>query len=300
RFIANQGSKAVSREIGGFAGGIPIDVSRYKEPVMLSTTDGVGTKLLIAKQLKQYDTVGIDLVAMCVNDLAASGADPLSFLDYIACGSIQDTILQPVIRGIIAGCEQAGCTLVGGETAEMPDMYEHDDIDLAGFAVGIADKSEILPRTTIQAGDIVFGLPSTGVHSNGLSLARKAIPVDRTDLRRELLIPTKIYVKEVAALRKSGILQAAAHITGGGLVSNVERVLPAGLTVQASFDWSIPSIFSEIQRHGSIDDTEMRKVFNLGIGMALIVQKSDAAAFRQSASRTGIAMVEVGTIISKG
>ncbi|AFG38005.1 phosphoribosylformylglycinamidine cyclo-ligase [Spirochaeta africana] len=293
-FIAGQKSRAVSKGIGGFAGGIPIDLSRYTSPVMLSTTDGVGTKLLVAKQLQQYDTVGIDLVAMCVNDLAAAGADPISFLDYIACGGIRDDILQPVIQGIIAGCEQAGCTLVGGETAEMPDMYAPDDIDLAGFAVGIADADQLLPQEDILPGDSIFGLASNGIHSNGLSLARKAIPETDLELRRELLVPTRIYVSELARLRASGLVKAAAHITGGGLVANTERVLPQGLSVAAGFDWPVPPIFDRIQQAGSIETAEMRRVFNMGVGMTIVVRET--SAFREYAQANGIELIEVGTV----
>lgn len=296
RFIASQGSTAVSKAIGGFAGGIPIDITRYREPLLMSTTDGVGTKLLIAKQLKQYDTVGIDLVAMCVNDLAASGADPISFLDYIACGTIQDDILKPVIAGIITGCEQAGCTLVGGETAEMPDMYAADDIDLAGFAVGIVDRPDALPREGIAAGDIVWGLPSSGIHSNGLSLARKAVPQTETAVRRLMLTPTRVYVKELAALRRTGALLAAAHITGGGLTANTERVLPDNLYLETDFNWSVPEVFQHIQQMGSIKTEEMRRVFNMGIGMTLIAHPADSPAVRASASEAGIELVQVGTV----
>ncbi|GAB6091323.1 phosphoribosylformylglycinamidine cyclo-ligase [Spirochaeta dissipatitropha] len=296
-FIANQKSKAVSSQIGGFAGGIPLDLSAYSEPVMLSTTDGVGTKLLVAKKIGDYSSVGIDLVAMCVNDLAAAGADPISFLDYIACGAIQEELLQNVIKGIIKGCELADCTLVGGETAEMPDMYKNDDIDLAGFAVGIADKKEILPKEGIADDCVILGIASSGIHSNGLSLARKAVPDNKIDLWKTMLEPTRIYVRELRALRESGKLLAAAHITGGGLIANTERVLPEGYTARSSFDWSVPDIFTEIQKSGNVSTEEMRKVFNMGVGMTLIVRSKDAADLERIADDNNFQLISVGTVV---
>ncbi len=299
-YIAGQKSAAVSKGIGGFAGGTPIDISKYKEPVLLSTTDGVGTKLLVAKKLGDYSSVGIDLVAMCVNDLAAAGADPVNFLDYIACGGINEKILQDVIKGVIAGCEQAECTLVGGETAEMPDMYAPDDIDLAGFAVGIAEKSEMLPRQGIEAGYPILGIPSNGIHSNGLSLARKAVDGADTELWQQLLRPTRIYVRELRLLREAGCLLAAAHITGGGLVANTERVLPKNLRVDATFTWDVPAIFARIQESGGIRDEEMRRVFNMGIGMAIICPPDAIQVAQKIARENDFELIPIGTVQDRG
>ena len=297
RYIAQQKSKAVSTAIGGFAGGTELPIGKYSQPVMLSCTDGVGTKLLVAQFLEKYDTVGIDLVAMCVNDLAAAGADPVQFLDYIACGAINEKVLQPVMAGIIKGCEQADCLLVGGETAELPDMYGPDDIDLAGFAVGIAEKKEILPAEGIKAGDKVFGLRSSGIHSNGLSLARKAVPQSERSTWEAMLVPTRIYVKELQILRQAKCLAAAAHITGGGLVANTERILPKNLRLQTNFDWEIPAVFQAIQNLGKVDTEEMRKVFNMGIGMTVICRQEDEQHLLETAKNNGIELLPVGHLV---
>ena len=298
-YIKQHPSPAVSSSIGGFAAGAEIDLSSYRKPVLLSTTDGVGTKLLIAQKARVYDTVGIDLVAMCVNDLIVCGANPLSFLDYIAFGSLAEEILQQIAAGIIRGCEQAGCALTGGETAELPDMYEPGAFDLAGFAVGIAEKEDILPRLSdITEGSVIFGLPSTGIHSNGFSLARKALPLDDSEIVALLLQPTKIYVSELAALLKSGNIKAAAHITGGGLVENIARVLPKGLKPELAYNWPIPEIFPRIQSHGDIAMDEMRQVFNMGIGIALIITKEKAQDTVTFASNSGVQMIEIGAVVS--
>jgi phosphoribosylformylglycinamidine cyclo-ligase len=296
-FIRGIPSKAVSRGIGGFAGGAALDLSGYREPVLLSTTDGVGTKLLVAKKLGRYDTIGIDLVAMSVNDLVVCGAKPLQFLDYIACGKIREEILHAVIAGVVAGCEQAGCELVGGETAEMPDVYGEHDIDLAGFAVGIVERKRMLPYLDrIEEGDVVLGMPSTGVHSNGYSLARKAVDPEDRATWEELLVPTKIYVREVLDLISTGRVIAAAHITGSGLAGNVDRVLPRGMKVQFSWDWPVPPIFSKIQKGGGISDDEMRQVFNMGIGMAIVAKREEAAGLVDIARNKGITLLAIGSV----
>lgn len=299
-FIGAMKSKAVSKSIGGFAGGLPIDLKKYKNPVMLSTTDGVGTKLLIAQELGIYDTVGIDLVAMSVNDLIVCGAAPMTFLDYIACGKINEEMLHEIIKGVITGCEQAECTLSGGETAEMPDVYSEGDFDLAGFAVGIVDKDKMLPRKkNIKKGDIILGLPSAGIHSNGLSLARKVIDKSDKEGRKELLRPTKIYVKELKKLIAKDMIEAAAHITGGGLTGNLVRTLPK--TVKPVFDttaWEVPEIFKKIQKDGEIDPVEMERVFNMGIGIAMVVKKENAAEVISSAKRSRIAIKVIGEIVN--
>ena len=296
-YIASIKSGAVSAAIGGFAGGIELDMSGYKKPVMLSSTDGVGTKLLVAQKLGKFDTLGIDLTAMCVNDLAVCGAWPLTFLDYIGCGKLNEEIMQQVIKGIVDGCEQAGCILAGGETAEMPDMYSGDDFDLAGFCVGIVEKSEMLPKTgEIKAGDVILGIPSSGIHSNGLSLARKVIPENDRSLMEMLLEPTVIYVNALKTLFEGGRVLAAAHITGGGLEGNLSRVLPENLAAEFDYNWAVPAVFEEIQKRGGIDISEMRRVFNMGIGIALIAREKDASELVRKAEAGGFSLMEIGRL----
>ena len=296
-FIKSLPSTAVSRGIGGFAGGTPLDLSGYREALLLSTTDGVGTKLLVAKRLGKWDTVGIDLVAMSVNDLVVCGAKPLQFLDYIACGRIAEEVLHDVIRGVVEGCEEAGCVLVGGETAEMPDLYAPDDIDLAGFAVGVVEKSALLPRLDLMAeADLILGMPSSGLHSNGYSLARKCLETCPEKTWEAALTPTRIYVKETLALIETGLVLGAAHITGSGLLGNLERIVPRGLISRLSWDWPVPPIFDEVQRGGGVSDAEMRSVFNMGIGMALIAKRSEAEGLLAEAARRGIELRRIGEL----
>ena len=297
-FIGSIKSKAVSGEIGGFAGGIEIDTEKYKKPVLLSTTDGVGTKLLLARQLNKYDTIGIDLVAMCVNDLIVCGADPVNFLDYIACGRLNEEVMKEIINGIVAGCEDAECILAGGETAEMPDVYKEDDFDLAGFCVGLVSKDNMLPRKDkISKGDIILALPSEGVHSNGLSLARKIIREDDIEGRKELLKPTKIYVRELKKLLATGKILSAAHITGGGLVGNLIRTLPENLKPEIDFSaWKVPDIFNKMQKEGNIEEKEMRKVFNMGIGIAFTVKKGDEESVVKTGMESGIKILKIGEL----
>ncbi len=294
-FISNIKSPAVGN-IGSFAGGVELNINNYKEPVILSTTDGVGTKLLVAKHLNKFDTIGIDLVAMCVNDLLVCGAEPLAFLDYIACGKIDENKLHELIKGIVKGCEISGCKLSGGETAEMPDMYADNEIDLAGFCYGIVEKSAMLPKLNeIKNGDTVFGIPSSGIHSNGLSLARKVLKEDKE--WKQLLIPTKIYSKEMSILLKTGKILSAAHITGGGLVENIKRVIPENLDLELFSNREIPEIFKTIQKKGAISDEEMLGVFNLGIGIAFIVssdKKEDILQYEDE-----LKILEIGKIICK-
>lgn len=274
-FIAGIESRAVSKAIGGFAGGLEIDLHKYRQPVLLSTTDGVGTKLLVAKKLGVFDSLGIDLVAMCVNDLVVCGAEPQLFLDYIATGSIKLDLLQDLMKGIVRGCELANCLLAGGETAEMPDVYSEGDFDLAGFATGLVEKSAQLPKQDqIHPGDPVYGIPSVGIHSNGLSLARKLIREDDQTWYPELLRPTRIYVREVLRLCKEVQISAAAHITGGGLEGNFSRVLPKGVRAEFTWDWTLPPVFDQISRAGQVEVSEMRRVFNMGIGIAFTLPKS--------------------------
>jgi phosphoribosylformylglycinamidine cyclo-ligase len=298
-FIKNLPSGAVDKGIGGFAGGIPLkNLAGMREPMLMSTTDGVGTKLLVAKKLGKWDTIGIDLVAMNVNDLIVCGCKPLNFLDYIACGHIDEAKLHQVIKGIVAGCEQADCLLTGGETAEMPDVYADDDIDLAGFCTGIVDKAAMLPRLSeISAGDVILGLPSSGVHSNGYSLARKCVAEDDLATWHELLTPTRIYVRELGKLLETGKILAAAHITGSGLDGNFERVSPEQLRGEYTWTWPRPAIFEKIARGGQVSEEEMRRVFNLGVGIAFVVKAQDAAAVRQFAADHKIDCFEVGRLV---
>ena len=296
-FIKSIRSRAVDPGIGGFSAALPLDSLGFRNPVLMTTTDGTGTKLLVAKKLKRFDTIGIDLVAMSVNDLVVCGAQPVVFLDYIACGRIDETRMHDLVRGIVRGCELAGCSLGGGETAEMPDVYGIDDFDLAGFAVGIAEKDAVLPRTTeIRKGDLVLGLPSSGIHSNGLSLARRLIPESDTGAWADMLIPTRIYAAEMKALIQSGKVLAAAHITGGGLFGNLQRVLPDKLTPKLAFDWPVPPIFARIQSAGNVPDAEMRSVFNLGIGIAMVVHPGDRSALKEKAEQAGTALLDIGVL----
>jgi phosphoribosylformylglycinamidine cyclo-ligase len=272
--------KEVLGGIGGF--GALFEISKkFREPVLVSGTDGVGTKLKLAFQLKRHDTVGIDLVAMSVNDILVQGAEPLFFLDYFACGKLDVPAATDVVKGIARGCELAGCALIGGETAEMPGMYPDGEYDLAGFAVGAVEKSEIIDGKSIGAGDVVIGLASSGAHSNGYSLVRKIIERAKPDLNADfhgrkladvLMEPTRIYVKPLLALMASMQVKGLAHITGGGLVENVPRVLPEAVTaVLEKSAWPRPPLFDWLQREGGVADAEMHRVFNCGIGMVIVV-----------------------------
>ena len=302
RFIRELNPAVVGADLGGFAGGLELDLKAYRRPVLFSATDGVGTKLLIAAQLARYDTLGIDLVAMCVNDLIVCGATPLAFLDYIACERLDPSILEPLIQGIVRGCELAGCRLIGGETAEMPDLYDKHAFDIAGFAVGVAEYADVLPhREKMRAGDLLLGLPSSGVHANGLSLARRVLARiendgDTTELgafRRELLEPTVIYTRALRALRAAGPITGAAHITGGGLEINTRRVLPAQLRPRFSWDWPVPEVFDRISTRGPVPRDEMRRVFNMGIGLVVVVP---ARHHEQLITAAKTAEIEVYTI----
>ena len=258
----------------------------YEEPVLVSGTDGVGTKLRLAMTLGKHDTIGIDLVAMCVNDLVVAGAEPLFFLDYYATGKLNVDIAADVVTGIGEGCAQAGCALVGGETAEMPGMYSGEDYDLAGFCVGVVEKSKILDGSKVQAGDTLIGLPSSGPHSNGYSLIRKIIEVSNADLNQDcggqplsqaLIAPTRIYVKPLLTLLKSGNVHALAHITGGGLLENIPRVLPANCkAVVDTTSWTMPPVFEWLQRAGNVQTREMYRTFNCGVGMVVAVAANEA------------------------
>lgn len=291
--------------IGGFGALFEIG-KKYKEPVLVSGTDGVGTKLKLAFHLNKHDTVGIDLVAMSVNDILVQGAEPLFFLDYFACGKLDVPVATDVIKGIAQGCEQAGCALIGGETAEMPSMYPDGEYDLAGFAVGAVEKSKIIDGSKIVPGDVVLGLASSGAHSNGYSLVRKIISVAQPDLNADfhgrrladvLLEPTHIYVKPLLALMNALEIKGMAHITGGGLVENVPRVLGDKLTAILHRDaWTMPPLFGWLQQHGGVADAEMHRVFNCGIGMVVIVSKENADAAIAQLQAAGETVGRIGEI----
>ena len=291
--------------IGGF--GALFEISKkYKEPVLVSGTDGVGTKLKLAFHLNRHDTVGIDLVAMSVNDILVQGAEPLFFLDYFACGKLDVTTATDVVKGIANGCEQAGCALIGGETAEMPGMYPDGEYDLAGFAVGAVEKSAIIDGRSIVPGDVVLGLASSGAHSNGYSLVRKILDRAKPDLSADfhgrpladvLIAPTRIYVKPLLALMKSLPVKGMAHITGGGLVENVPRVLPEAVTaVLEKSAWPRPPLFDWLQREGNVAEAEMHRVFNCGIGMAVIVAAEHADAALKQLKDAGESAYRIGAI----
>ena len=291
--------------IGGF--GALFEISKkFKEPVLVSGTDGVGTKLKLAFLLNRHDTVGIDLVAMSVNDILVQGAEPLFFLDYFACGKLDVVTATAVIKGIAQGCEQAGCALIGGETAEMPSMYPSGEYDLAGFAVGAVEKSKIIDGTRIAPGDVVLGLASSGAHSNGYSLVRKIIDVAQPDLQADfhgraladvLMTPTRIYVRPLLALMAAMDVKGMVHITGGGLVENIPRVLQPHLTAVLQRDaWTMPPLFSWLQEHGNVADAEMHRVFNCGIGMTVIVASENADAAMAQLRAAGETVYRIGVI----
>jgi len=291
--------------IGGF-GSLFEMPKKFKQPVLVSGTDGVGTKLKLAFELNKHDTVGIDLVAMSVNDILVQGAEPLFFLDYFACGKLEVGTAALVIKGIAEGCEQSGCALVGGETAEMPGMYPAGEYDLAGFAVGCVDKELIINGTTIATGDIVLGLASSGAHSNGYSLIRKLIAQSGIDFESDfhgqpfkdvVMAPTRIYVKPLLELIAALPVKGMAHITGGGITENIPRVLPAGLTAAIKKgSWTMPPLFTWLQAQGNVADLEMYKTFNCGIGMAVIVAKEHAAAAQKLLQDAGETVFEIGVI----
>lgn len=292
--------------IGGFGGLVEIS-KKYREPVLVSGTDGVGTKLKLAFELNRHDTVGIDLVGMSVNDILVQGAEPLFFLDYFACGKLDVDTATEVIKGIAAGCEQAGCALIGGETAEMPDMYPAGEYDLAGFAVGVVEKSNIITGENIRPGDIVLGLASNGAHSNGYSLVRKIIALMQPDLHAQfdgertladcLMAPTRIYVKPLLALMQNLPVKGMAHITGGGLLENVPRILPPDVTaVLDGMAWQTPRIFKWLREQGNVEQQEMYRTFNCGIGMVIIMNPNHAAEAVAQLASVGETAWCIGTI----
>tara|TARA_B110000263_G_scaffold49108_1_gene40980 strand:- start:352 stop:1389 length:1038 start_codon:yes stop_codon:yes gene_type:complete len=296
--------------IGGFGGLFELPIDRYRRPVLVSGTDGVGTKLKLAVILDRHDTIGIDLVAMCVNDVLVLGAEPLYFLDYFATGRLSPEHAQSVIAGIATGCEAAGAALIGGETAEMPGMYSPGDYDLAGFCVGVVEKDQIIDGSHIRAGDQVLGLASSGLHSNGYSLARAVLersratldqPIGETTLGEALLAPTRIYVRPILALLKAVPIHGIAHITGGGLTGNIPRILPDNCDCRIDTTaWPRSEIFQWLQSEGSIDDTEMLRTFNCGIGLVIIVSSDTAAQAQQMLEASGETVYRLGEVQAGG
>ena len=292
--------------IGGFGALFELPLDRYRNPVLVSGTDGVGTKLKLACDLDRHETVGIDLVAMCVNDILVTGADPLYFLDYFATGRIDVDLAESVVRGIAEGCKMAGCALVGGETAEMPGMYDGNDYDLAGFAVGIVEKDRILDPADVQPGQVLLGMASSGPHSNGYSLIRRILrksavsmddPLGGTSLGEALLAPTRIYARSVLGLLESVPVTAAAHVTGGGISENLPRMLPDGTRAVIDLSaWDLPEVFRWLQAEGGIASGEMLRTFNCGIGMVLSVDAAQAEKARTVLEGNGETVFSIGRV----
>ncbi len=303
-------SNRVITGIGGFGALFSGSFEEMKDPVLVSGTDGVGTKLQIAKMMKKHDTVGIDAVAMCVNDIVVSGARPLFFLDYLSCGKLDESIHLDVVRGIVEGCRQAGCSLIGGETAEHPDVIEPHDYDIAGFAVGVVDREKIIDGSTIEKGDVIIGLPSSGVHSNGFSLIRKLFfDLKKVDINQRfpelddtlgniLLTPTRIYTRSICnALESGSKIKGLVHITGGGFYENIPRILPENCAAEIKKDsFKIPPIFKLIRKEGEIDEREMFTTFNMGIGMMLVTGKEDTKELMKTLGNEGERPVVLGEI----
>ncbi|MFG6150026.1 phosphoribosylformylglycinamidine cyclo-ligase [Halobacillus sp. B23F22_1] len=297
--------------LGSFAGLFDISSMSYNHPVLVTGTDGVGTKLKLAFEMDQHDTIGVDVVAMCVNDIVAQGADPLLFLDYIACGKNEPEKIEQIVKGIADGCEQSHCALVGGETAEMPGMYDEDEYDLAGFVVGMADKDRLITGEQIQPGDALIGLPSSGVHSNGFSLVRRIIDDQKLDLSavypgftkplgEELLTPTKIYTKAVQSLKQTVTVKGLAHVTGGGFYENIPRTLPEGLGARLDHDsWNVPAIFDLLQEKGNLPIDDMLGVFNMGVGMVAVVAEEDIQSTIKTLQDEGEDAVLIGYVTAQ-
>ena len=293
--------------LGGFGGLFALDTKKYSDPVLVSGTDGVGTKLRLAFQLNKHNTIGQDAVAMCINDVLVQGAEPLFFLDYLAVGKVVPERIAEIVSGVAAGCELAGCALIGGETAEMPGFYLEDEYDIAGFAVGVVNRSDLIDGSDIREGDILLGLKSSGLHSNGFSLARKIFepyPLDSVfpelekPLGEVLIAPTRIYVKQVLPLIREKKIAGMVHITGGGLSENIPRVLPEGLGVIVDCEaWKIPPVFTLLQRIGDVEKAEMYRTFNMGIGFVLIVHPEDEKTVRTLLKEQGEEAVRIGQVI---
>jgi phosphoribosylaminoimidazole synthetase len=300
----------VLTDLGGFGGLFGLNKDKYEEPVLVSGTDGVGTKLKLAFMMDKHDTIGVDAVAMCVNDIIVQGAEPLFFLDYLACGKVVPEKIEAVVKGISDGCVQAGCALIGGETAEMPGMYQGDEYDIAGFTVGVVDKKKIIDGTTIAPGDVVLGFASSGIHSNGYSLVRRLLleecgyaldqrlPELNDEVLGDVLIePTRIYVKSALKLIEEVNVKGMAHITGGGFIENIPRVLPEGVNVNVEYgSWPILPIFQLMQDKGAITNRDMFTTFNMGIGLVVVVPADQAEKALQVAQELGEAAYRIGTV----
>lgn len=309
--IAKTMTAGALSDIGGFGGLFELDLTGISRPVLVSGTDGVGTKLKLAFLMDKHDTVGIDCVAMCVNDIICVGAKPLFFLDYIACGKNIPEKIADIVSGVAEGCVQSGASLIGGETAEMPGFYPVDEYDLAGFSVGVVDKVKVFDKTTIQPGDVILGLPSSGVHSNGFSLVRKVLDVEHADLKapvealggrslgETLLTPTRIYVKSILALMEQVQIKSVSHITGGGFYENIPRSLPQGMTAKIK-EANVPvlPIFTLIEKAGSVPRREMFNTFNMGIGMTVVVAREEAEKAMEVLQAAGEQPVRLGEIVA--
>ncbi|HUX46551.1 MAG TPA: phosphoribosylformylglycinamidine cyclo-ligase [Desulfosporosinus sp.] len=293
--------------LGGFGGLFKLDLEKYPDPVLVSGTDGVGTKLRLAFQMNKHDSIGQDAVAMCVNDILVQGAEPLFFLDYLAVGKVEPGRVAEVVGGVAKGCEMAGCSLIGGETAEMPGFYAEDEYDIAGFSVGVVNRDQLIDGSKIQVGDVLIGLASSGLHSNGYSLARKifeTVPLDKVfpelgeALGEALLRPTRIYVKSILPLLPGGEILGMAHITGGGLTDNIPRVLPPGLGVRIDTStWEHPPIFTLLQRLGDVAWPEMYRTFNMGVGFIVIVHPEDVDKVNQKIAELGEKCFVMGSVV---
>ncbi|MGD8191800.1 phosphoribosylformylglycinamidine cyclo-ligase [Brevibacillus ginsengisoli] len=301
----------VMTDLGGFGALFKLNAKKYENPILVSGTDGVGTKLKIAFAMDKHDTIGVDAVAMCVNDVVVQGAEPLFFLDYLACDKVIPEKIEAIVKGIADGCEQAGCSLIGGETAEMPGMYAEGEYDIAGFTVGVVDEHKMIDGKNVKPGDVLIGIRSSGVHSNGFSLVRKVLLTDhqmRLDqhveelgktLGEELLTPTKIYVKSMLSLLEKFEIKAMAHITGGGFTENIPRVLPAGTQAEIDYgSWPIQPIFSLVEELGKVSRADMFRTFNMGIGMVLVVDNEAAVSVMQELERMGEPAYLIGRISS--
>ncbi|MGB8954957.1 MAG: phosphoribosylformylglycinamidine cyclo-ligase [Tumebacillaceae bacterium] len=300
----------VATLLGGFGGGFQLDLAKYKNPMLVSGTDGVGTKLKLAFALDKHDTIGIDAVAMCVNDIVVMGAEPLFFLDYFATGKVEPAVIEEVISGIADGCQLSGCALIGGETAEMPGMYQDGEYDIAGFSVGVVDKDKMINPAHVKPGDVVIGFASSGVHSNGYSLVRKlflqdggysldhVFPELGKPLGEVLITPTRIYVKTILDLLQRFDIHAMAHITGGGFLENIPRALPEGTAVEIEVgSWPVLPVFNVMQRLGNIGATDLYRTFNMGIGMVLIVPEAQADEFLAASQQLGEQAYRIGRVV---
>ena len=310
KHVASTSRLGVMGNIGAFGGMFDLSALKVKEPVLVSGTDGVGTKLKLAFEMDKHDTIGIDAVAMCVNDVLAQGAEPLVFLDYVAVGKNEPAVVESIVAGVAEGCRQAGCALVGGETAEMPGMYDPAEFDIAGFTVGAVEKDQLIDGSLVAEGDALIGIPSTGVHSNGFSLVRKIVRDAGLDLQKVypelgdrklgdvLLTPTMIYCKQVLALMKKVSVHGVAHITGGGFDENIPRILPDGLGAAINEgSWEILPVFHFLEKYGQIPHREMFNIFNMGIGMVLAVNPADGPAALESLQASGLKPSVIGYVV---